>query len=253
MSRSRHSLANAIFFSALFSLAPSDAVAFDDHLVRTHVKWCNGSEPEVSLSRQITGCTNLIHSSWIDPEGRTTAFFRRGIAYYKSQLFDRAIKDFTSAIGRKPDFAEAFLGRGWAYHATGDYDRAIHNYDEAVRHVPDYAAAYGSRCWTRAVVGKDLHLALADCNRALTLAPANKNFLDSRCFAKFRMGDTEAALADCDAALRIDPKLARSLYLRGLARLRKGDKTGGDADIAAAVALDPAITQTYAQYGVTPN
>lgn len=253
MSHSRHSLANAIFFSALFSLAPPDAVAFDNHVFRTNLQWCNGSEPEVSLSRQITGCTNLIHSSWIDPEARTIAFFRRGMAYYTSQQHDRAIKDFTSAIGRKPDFADAFLGRGWAYHAKGDYDRAIRNYDEAIRLVPDYASAYGSRCWTRAVTGLDLHLALADCNRALELRPMNKSVLDSRCLIKFRIGEMDAALADCDAALRIDSKLATSLYLRGLARLRKGDKTGGDADIAAAVALDPAITQTYAQYGVTPN
>jgi tetratricopeptide (TPR) repeat protein len=246
-------LRTPFFFSALFSFASSDAVAFDDHLIRTHIKWCYGSEPEVNLSRQITGCTNLIHSSWIEPEDRTIAFFRRGIAYYKSQQYDRAIKDFTSVIGRKPDFAEAFLGRGRAYHAKGDYDRAIRNYDEAIRLVPDHAGAYGSRCWTRAVTGSDLNLALADCNRALELRPMDENVLDSRCLIKFRMGEIDAALADCDAALRIDPKMATSLYLRGLARLRKGDKTGGDADIAAAVALDPAITQTYAQYGVTPN
>jgi tetratricopeptide (TPR) repeat protein len=254
MSRFQRFVAQVIFLSAIFCLSAAHVARSDDnHFVRTYFKWCNGDEPEVSLNRQITGCTNLIHSDSVDPEGRTIAFFRRGMAYYKSKLYDRAIKDFTSAIGRKPDFAPAFLGRGWAYHEKGDYDAAIINYDRAILLFPNYAVAYGSRCWARAVAGKDLHLALADCNRALALQPANKHTLDSRCLVQFRLGDAEAALADCDAALRIDAKLAPSLYVRGLTKLRKGDKAGGDADIAAAVALDPAIVETYVRYGIAQS
>ena len=36
------------------------------------------------------------------------------------------------------------------------------------------------RCWARALTGRDLDKALADCDRALRLAPKTPEFLDSR-------------------------------------------------------------------------
>ncbi len=42
--------------------------------------------------------------------------------------------------------------------------------------------AYGNRCYVRAIAGRDLPLALADCNEALRLKPNEADTMNSRTF-----------------------------------------------------------------------
>jgi len=53
-----------------------------------------------------------IYSDAIDLFPTANAYYNRGDSYFRKQLYDNAINDFTSAIELKPDFAEAFLARG---------------------------------------------------------------------------------------------------------------------------------------------
>ena len=142
--------------------------------------------------------------------------------------------------------------RADAYEDLGQYENAIQDLDAIIAMHPSDANALNSRCWARAVQGKQLDIALADCNLSLKLRTDDAPTLDSRGFVNFRMGNYSAAITDCDSALKINQKLASSLYVRGLAKLKNGDTAAGNTDIAAANALDPKIADSYAVYGVKP-
>jgi cytochrome P450 len=98
-----------------------------------------------------------------------------------------------------------------------------------------YTRTFNGRCWVRAVLGRDLLLALADCNESLRLRPENADTLDSRALVELKLGQLDRAREDYDAALKIYPRLADSLYGRG-------DVAGARVDLAAAKTLDPGIT-----------
>jgi tetratricopeptide (TPR) repeat protein len=166
------------------------------------------------------------------------------------------IADRSEAIRLNPQDANVFYKRGIAYHGQGDYARAIADYDAAVRLEPANPKVLNGRCWTRAVWGRELDLALADCNESLRLNGDNGDTLDSRGLVHLRRGEFEAALADYDAAV-----LAKSmsfgghagpLYGRGLARLRLGQTVEGRADIAAATVQDAKVAAEFARYGLAP-
>lgn len=103
----------------------------------------------------------------------------------------------------------------------------------------------------RALEGKDLNGALADCNESLRLRPNDGNVLNSRGLVEFKLGAFDAAIADYNAAVAQNAKDADSLYARGVAKLKKGDAAGGNADIAAATAIKPAVAAVSAGYGIT--
>ena len=169
---------------------------------------------------------------------------------------DIGIAGCTAIIGSGQEttknLAVAFYNRGAAYDAKGDYDRAIQDYDQAIRLNPDDADAFNDRCFARATAGKQLEIALADCNQALRLQPGYEATLDSRGLVYLRLGRLEEAIKDYDAVIAKAPKAASSLYGRGIAQLRGANKRAGNADIVRAYALDPKIAATFKTYGVTP-
>ena len=61
------------------------------------------------------------------------AFNNRGNAYSDKCDFDRAIADYSEAIGLDPKYARAFNNRANAYRAKGDADRAAADHNEAIR------------------------------------------------------------------------------------------------------------------------
>jgi tetratricopeptide (TPR) repeat protein len=141
---------------------------------------------------------------------------------------------------------------GAIYSDAGRYEEAIGAFDQALVLTPNYDAVIAQRCWARAMTGKDLDIALADCDRALELRPDNAYFLDDRGMALFKLGHFDAAQHDYDAALKIEPKLASSMFMRGIVERRVGKTVSGDADIAAAKALDPNILQSFKVFGIVP-
>ena len=116
----------------------------------------------------------------------------------------------------------------------------------------EMAAALNARGWTRALWGKELDQALADCDQAIRLMPRTAALLDSRGLVHLRLGQLDESIADYDAALRQQPKIAWSLYGRGLAKLRKGMKAEGEADLKAAADVQSSIADEAKGFGIEP-
>jgi predicted aspartyl protease/regulator of sirC expression with transglutaminase-like and TPR domain len=193
------------------------------------------------------GLADLNESLRLKPDN-AAALATRAELYLSLKDEGRARADFEAAARLEPD---TWLRWGAAYQRQERYDDAIAAYSEWLSKNPKSEridVALNGRCWARAILSKDLEMALADCNAALKARPGVSSYLDSRGLVRLRMGRTAEAIADYDAALRAQPAAAWTLYARGVAKQRKGDKTGGDADIAAAVKLDATVKDQAKRY-----
>ena len=220
----------------------------------------------------------------LDPKSARD-FYNRAVAHFHKGEDGLALADFSKAIELNPTDGVALDGRAQLYLLTGrdlladaDIDRADHLaqgdagalrlhaalyevsghylkaigfYDQLVAKAPTVEALNG-RCWARAEWGKELTLALADCDAALKLGPGTASVLDSRGLVLLRQGRYADAISSYDDALRARPGQAESLFGRGLARLRGGSRTEADVDLAAARAAKAGIDSEFARFGVAP-
>jgi tetratricopeptide (TPR) repeat protein len=213
-------------------------------------------------------------------------YYERALEHRRNKEPDAALADFTAALNLKPDDEEALIARGdlrlrqkdeggaaadfeaaakiqshdrmaaaIAYQRVGLFEKAVSEWSQWIadhERDPGLAEALNNRCWARALWGKELEPALADCNAAIQQSPETSAFRDSRGLVYLRLGQYKASIADYDAVLRAGAKPAWSLYGRGIDKLRLGQKAEGEADLAAAAAADPSLPDTAKGYGIVP-
>ena len=179
------------------------------------------------------------------------AFNNRGDAYHLKGDNTRALQDFNQAIRLDPSLAEAFFHRGTVYTAQGSHERAIADFDRAIKLNPNYGSALNNRCLSRATIGQ-LQDALTDCNAALWLRPSRgrATTLNVRGIVYLKLKRISDALADFDLALKFAPNSASALYGRGIAKIKGGDVAGGNEDIQAAKAIQKDIADEFTRHGV---
>lgn len=213
-------------------------------------------------------------------------YYERARDHLRNSEPEAALADLTAALKLKPDDDEALLARADLRLARGDDDGAAADFEAAAKVTPNdrlvAAAQYqrrrrfelavgqlnlwiadhpkdaaltqalNNRCWIRALWGKELDQALADCTAAVQQAPGVGAIRDSRGLVYLRLGQYQLSIGDYDAALKSNPKQPWSLYGRGIDKLRLGRKSEAEADLAAAAALDPSMPDIAKGYGVTP-
>jgi tetratricopeptide (TPR) repeat protein len=166
-----------------------------------------------------------------------------------------AAVDLDAASKLAPKQDDQRLVFGDLYRAVGRFDAAAAEYDAWIQaHDGDarMANALFGRCRSRALVGRELDKALADCNRGLRLAPNMAGLLETRGIVQLKTGAYDAAIHDFDAALAASPRQPLALYGRGEAKLKKGLGAEGDADLKAAAALQPNIALQARNFGLVP-
>jgi tetratricopeptide (TPR) repeat protein len=176
----------------------------------------------------------------------------RAEAFVNRKRAADAFTDLNAADAALPPQADERLTLAALFERADHFDRSIANYDQWITAHPDdsrQASALNGRCWARALSGRDLPLALKDCDAALRRQKA-ANFFDSRGLVELRMGQYDRAIADYDAALQLAPRSAWSLYGRGLARKHKND-AAGQSDLDAAVAIDPELPLRAKALGIS--
>src|SRR5579863_5512456 len=148
---------------------------------------CEGRGAVNDPTIQVGACTAVIATAGQPPAVLASAYFRRANAYLGSQRYDLAIADYSQALTLLP----------------GD-PRLLNN-----------------RCWARAIQGRDLATALADCDEVVRKQPGSAVAHNSRGFVLLRLGRFDAAIADYDASLNANTRpnglRATSMYGRGVA------------------------------------
>lgn len=133
---------------------------------------------------------------------------------------------------------------------SGAADQALTIADEAVTLEPDNPDALNIRCWMKALLNRDNETALADCNRAASLADDPTDILDSRALVHYRAGRLADALADYDSVLLRNPGHSYSLFMRALIYQQQGRKTDAQRDLAGARMLNPWLDRDFATWGL---
>jgi tetratricopeptide (TPR) repeat protein len=183
------------------------------------------------------------------------ALTARGELYLASHDLARAKRDFDAALKSAPAEGLLPLQIAAAYTGVDEFTAALAVYDSWIAAHPKHESlwsALNGRCWTRTLSGRDLPLALADCDLALRKGGRTAAVYDSRGLTLYRLGRMDEALSDYTNALKLQPKLAWSLYGRGLIELAKGQKKEGEADIGSATELNPAIPVIAKRVGIVP-
>ncbi len=204
------------------------------------------------LERAISDYTkSIVYSA----EPSALAYGRRGILYFRSGLYEDAIKDLNKALAADLFWSEAQFYRGRTYLSLSrgkqDLVKAEDDFTEIIRALPDsFAPAYFWRAQARRLLGKD-HEAVADYESALKTDPDDVLALNALGFcSEYGIGTN----SDAARALELYKKAAELGYAAAQKNLAwlYGEKTAEAAARSsywlrqAALSGDPEAQNLYA-------
>ncbi len=134
------------------------------------------------------------------------AYYDRAGAYKEKADFDRAIQDYTRAIGLNRKNSDYYRYRADAFKAKCDYDKAIEDYTRAIGLDPGNSAYYCYRADAFKAKG-DYDKAIEDYTRAIDLKlPAGRAY-GSRAEIYASRGDYDRAVQDYNMIIKGHPDL----------------------------------------------
>lgn len=211
------------------------------------------------------------------------AYFLRGEAQQKAQLYDAAAASYDEALRLRPDHADALNNRGNAYHALGQHERALRSYDQALALNPAKASFHTNRglalkdlgayplaiaCFEQAIsLQNDYGLArfnlglllfatdryqdaAASHAEAIRLMPSHAPSHWGHADALRACGQYEASLASYNTALSLEPDRADIYNNRGLLLHYWGRHQDAVADFEMATQLDPGHADAHCNRGM---
>jgi tetratricopeptide (TPR) repeat protein len=235
-----------------------------------------------ALKRYDDAISDFTQALEFSVSNKGAAYRNRGLAYEGRGDLDRAIADYSAAIPqckRSPvlllDRALVYLREDRADLATADYKAAkalpgycgmsefwatrrvkyedlISGLDAQIAQTPTNLYAYDIRCKERALAGRDLSMALADCNHVIDRTPGDYIAREARGIIFFRAESYANAIEDFDAAIAARADSPVSLYMRGLAKIRSGNKPGGYDDTVAARLMQSTVAADMAERNLFP-
>jgi tetratricopeptide (TPR) repeat protein len=152
-------------------------------------------------------------------------FLEKGYTNFYSQIYDKAIENFTSAINVNPTFAEAYIGRGRAYtFGKINHDKAIDDFTAALRIKPDILVeAYYNRGMAYAHKGQ-YDMAIADFNRCLKINPKAWGVLTQRAAAYEESGQIDKAIQEYTRIIKADPRNNILIYRNRASAYKKAHR-----------------------------
>lgn len=114
--------------------------------------------------------------------------------------FNDFLKTLDDEISKSPQ-AELYLNRARIHLATGSTKLAKHDFDNYLLTDTLDGRVYVNRAGTR--FPNDLNGVVADCNKAMTLDPNNKNAYFLRGLARYELGEKEQGCEDFSKAIEL--------------------------------------------------
>ena len=176
------------------------------------------------------------------------AYSGRGVAYSKQGKLDKAIEDYTKAIGIEPYSFLDYHNRGVAYHKQGKLDKAMEDFNKAIELKSNYDLAYNNRGGTYYEQGK-LDKAIEDFTRAIELDPNNDQAYYNRGVVYYKQGKLDKAIEDYTKAIELNPDNAEAYNNRGEAYYKQGKLDKAIEDYTKAIELNPDDDLAYEKRG----
>ena len=125
--------------------------------------------------------------------------------------FDEALAILNEGISKNKNTAILFNFRGLVWSFKGEVDKAIADYTAAIGLAPKYQEAYSNRAaaWARK---DELKKAIEDYNLALNISPKDTSDIFYRGSTYSELGDYEKAFSDFKNAIKLDTKWAEESF-----------------------------------------
>src|ERR1041385_7669886 len=140
-----------------------------------------------SMDYRIAEITRMLRTLSPSTQTKACMLFARGLLHHFDGDPHAAVDDYTHALGWMREPAVVYEMRGDAYADAGESDKAQADYAQAAK-TQQEVKAFSNLCWVRAVRGRPLDRALADCDAALQEKPGDRNTREARCFVLYRQG-----------------------------------------------------------------
>jgi tetratricopeptide (TPR) repeat protein len=158
-----------------------------------------------------------------------------------------SVADLQLALKLNPERPEPHLLLGVAYTDGKDYVRALQEYDTYLAAVTDNPAGWSNRAVVHLKMG-DLAAARRDIDRALDLAPHERQLTENRIVIAREAGDWPTVIADCSRLLEEFPNDAKLRRERAKALVNSGQTAAALDDFDRALVLEP-TAEAYLRRG----
>ena len=184
----------------------------------------------------------------LDPK-TAEVFVRRGVSHQVRGDYDRAVKDYTSAIRLDPRYPKAYLQRGTCFAARKDYSTSLADLDEAIKLDPTNAGAYIIRTEAFASQGGKSDAIIENCTQAIRLDPDNWKAYLYRGAASIDKRDYETAVQDLGRARELNKFATIIPLLYAQALQSKGNLDAAVNSYLDVIKLDPNHAEAYNKLG----
>ena len=157
---------------------------------------------------------------------------------------DKAIGDFTSALGRGYSFANVYCDRGIMYGRKGDYINAIKDFDKALELKPYSVRTYKARGFVYSCKG-EYGNAIKDYDEVLKIKPDSIETYHERGFMYFYKGEPDNAIKDFYEVLKVNKNFAGIHYACGLAYTSNIEYENAIKHFNEALKLHPSYANAY--------
>lgn len=178
--------------------------------------------PKKILDKQIEGANKDIKNN------SSKAYFHRGTYHLLDKKYNKAIEDFSQAIGEDRNFGFAYFNRANALAAMTDYIQNIGQNEKSVINLNSDSKEQESNM----VV--DYGNAISDYTKAIQLDPSFLFSIFNRGNAYAKSKQFKKAIADYDWVLQLDPNFTEAYYNRGLIYLFLDQKDLAYEDLSKA-------------------
>jgi len=199
-------------------------------------------------AESITVLTAYIDSGVTNTGYLADGYSLRGYAYARLEDHERAVSDYTRAIGYAPTNSSYYYQRGRAYNSIRKFDLSIPDFTKALSLSPNGSSAYFGRGYAY-MEQKTYPLAIDDFTKAISLDPMEDEAFYNRGTIYYRQAKYNLAIADLDKYIDLNKanknNLADGYLNRGLAYHYSGSFDRAVADFSSAIGLNPSMKNAY--------
>lgn len=168
-------------------------------------------------------------------------YLMRAAAEATTDDHQKAIQDFTAGLNANPTDPVALVGRAASLLKTEQYASAIADCDAALKARPDFGEALRVKAAAE-VSSNKFDAALKDCDSYLAMVKTSPDpeVINTRAFARLKLGQTAEALKDLDQVIAVMPDKPDFLVMRAQCNLKLTNIDKAIDDLTAALKIDPA-------------
>ena len=154
------------------------------------------------------------------------AYFMRGKAYYYSEDYNKALKDFIKYKNSGKDHVSIYRYIGNCYSEIGQIEKSIEMFTKGLEKHPKSAELLNNRSYVKCINGYDLQDALKDVNEALAIETFPHAY-HTRAEIQRNLGFYQYAISDATKALETAPWMYYNHCEKGYSHMKLGQTEEG--------------------------